>query len=324
MYHCNHKGIKMAVIQYPENLGSSSEYKHYIQFTAVPRANTQGVSDHVLLYLPAEALKASYKQTFGDADLGAVGAALSTASPESAASAFNPLAGVTTNPLSAIRGVLGGAGQLAGELNMSSALQQAAVNEAVKKAEGINAGAVAALKKKAGKIVNPHKAVIYQGPGGFRVFNFTFNMSPQSKREAESIARIVHYFKYYMHPGVPQFTQVAVDTPSGRTNETRATGGQVGNINSSLTLTFPEEFKIAMFVRGKKTGMEGFPSDSTTVTPLFKIKKSVLESLNVDYSTSGGAAFITDDGIEAPATTSLTLQFKETELMTKQSITQGF
>ena len=37
----------MAVIQYPENLGSSSEYKHYIQFTAVPRADTQGVSDHV-------------------------------------------------------------------------------------------------------------------------------------------------------------------------------------------------------------------------------------------------------------------------------------
>ena len=77
-------------------------------------------------------MKASYNQTFGDADLGAVGAALSTASPESAASAFNPLAGVTTNPFSAIRGVLGGAGQLAGELNMSSALQQAAVNEAVK------------------------------------------------------------------------------------------------------------------------------------------------------------------------------------------------
>ena len=113
-------------------------------------------------------------------------------------------------------------------------------------------------------------------------------------------------------------------TPRGRSTQTQATGGQVGNINSSLTLTFPEEFKIAMFVRGKKTGMEGFPSDSTTVTPLFKIKKSVLESLNVDYSTSGGAAFITDDGIEAPATTSLTLQFKETELMTKQSITQGF
>ena len=54
-----------------------------------------------------------------------------------------------------------------------------------------------------------------------------------------------------------------------------------------------------------------------TVRPLFKIDHCFLESLSVDYSTSGGPAFIVD-GITAPATTSLTLQFKETVLMTKK------
>ena len=193
--------------------------------------------------------------------------------------------------------------------NIGQEIAQATVNEGIRNLSGAKGAARDALFKKAGRILNPHKAVIYQGPGGFRVFNYSFVMSPESQAEAETIAKIVQYFKYYMHPGIPQ---------SG-------TVGTGGNINSSLTLSYPEEFKIFARVKGggQDAGVKGSPRGSMTVRPLFKIDHCFLESLSVDYSTSGGPAFIVD-GITAPATTSLTLQFKETVLMTKEKIEQGF
>ena len=45
--------------------------------------------------------------------------------------------------------------------------------------------------------------------------------------------------------------------------------------------------------------------------------------LRVCTATSGGPVFIVD-GITAPATTTLTLQFKETVLMTKEKIREGY
>ena len=150
------------------------------------------------------------------------------------------------------------------------------------------------------------------------MFNYNFTMTPESQKEAETIAKIVHYFKYHMHPGVPGLTQ---RVQGGGTETTPQT------INSSITLTYPEEFKISLKPRGKKTeGTRGTPGNASTnvsVAPLFKIDNCVLESLSVDYATSGGPAFIVD-GITAPATTTLSLQFKETVLMTKSKIKDGY
>ena len=56
--------------------------------------------------------------------------------------------------------------------------------------------------------------------------------------------------------------------------------------------------------------------------PLFRIGKSVLENFSVDYATSGNAAFFADGG--EPVTTTISLSFKETILMTKQTIERGF
>ena len=61
-----------------------------------------------------------------------------------------------------------------------------------------------------------------------------------------------------------------------------------------------------------------------TSNPLFRIKNCFLENLNVDYATSGAPAFITKDGRSVPATTTMAMQFKETELMTKNSVSEGF
>ena len=50
-----------------------------------------------------------------------------------------------------------------------------------------------AVEKATGKIINPHKAVVYQGPGGFRTFSYTFQLVPKSADEAKEIFNIVKF-----------------------------------------------------------------------------------------------------------------------------------
>ena len=69
-----------AILQYPEKLATNvTKYPHVISFNAVTR-NTTGQggitsAGRVAMYMPADALKASYNQTFGDVDAGAAVAA---------------------------------------------------------------------------------------------------------------------------------------------------------------------------------------------------------------------------------------------------------
>ena len=308
---------KGGILSYPAGVGVNAEFPHSIEFTARKRnlsSSNQKASTSlgsVVLYLPADALKTSYSQTFGDADLGAIGAATASIDETAAAGVVNQIdrtlrnvgAGRTDSAIASLSGALAEFKRGAGGVSVGNALAQATVNEALNR-PGV--GPIKdALFRKAGRIINPHKAVIYQGPGGFRIFNYSFVMSPESQAEAETIAKIVHYFKYYMHPGIPS------SDPSK------------ANINSSVTLSYPEEFKITARVKNvSDAGTTGEPL-SARVKPLFKIDHCFLESLSVDYSTSGGPVFIVD-GITAPATTSLTLQFKETVLMTKEKIREGY
>ena len=308
---------KGGILSYPAGVGVNAEFPHSIEFTArkrnlsSPNQKASTSLGSVVLYLPADALKTSYSQTFGDADLGAIGAATASIDETAAAGVVNQIdktlrnvgAGKTDSAIASLSGALAEFKRGAGGVSVGNALAQATVNEALNR-PGV--GPIKdALFRKAGRIINPHKAVIYQGPGGFRIFNYSFVMSPESQAEAETIAKIVHYFKYYMHPGIPS------SDPSK------------ANINSSVTLSYPEEFKITARVKNVSgAGTTGEPM-SARVKPLFKIDHCFLESLSVDYSTSGGPVFIVD-GITAPATTSLTLQFKETVLMTKEKIREGY
>ena len=46
-----------------------------------------------------------------------------------------------------------------------------------------------------------------------------------------------------------------------------------------------------------------------------------MESFSADYTTSGLTSFMEDD---QPLTTTITMSFKETQLLTKSDIEQGF
>ena len=111
---------------------------------------------------------------------------------------------------------------------------------------------------------------------------------------AKEIWNIVKFFKKRMHPG----------TGSGGINDI-----------SSVTLTYPDEFEIKYYVNKKE--VDG--SDPTK--PLFKIHNCFMDSFGVDYTTSSLVSFMDDD---QPLTTTISLSFKETQLLTKADIDAGY
>jgi hypothetical protein len=278
---------------YPKN--TNPGLPHYITFTA-RRSYTSTTSRRgkpngsVVLYMPPDALKTSYSQAIGDVEMGG----------------FISLAGSNMGDIGAqmAAGNLGEAA-LAAEViggNIAGADKKKVMMDTIKTAVGgalkkFGAGTQGgqAVSKATGQILNPHKAVVYQGPGGFRTFSFTFQLVPKSADEAKEIWEIVRFFKKRMHPGT-------------------GTGAGINEL-SSVTLTYPDEFEIQYYVNNKLV-------DGTDPTkPLFKIHHCFMESFAVDYTTSSLVSFMEDD---QPLTTTISLSFKETQLLTKKDIDAGY
>jgi len=267
---------------------------HYITFTAL-RSYTSTTSKRgqpngsVVLYMPPDALKTSYSQSVGDVEMGGfIALAGSDMKATGAQMAGGDFTGAMASAL-AIKGKIAGAEKL----NVLADVGKAAAGGVLKKFAGTQGGQ--AVSKATGQILNPHKAVVYQGPGQFRTFSFTFVLVPKSKDEAKEIFNIVKFFKKRMHPG---------------------TGGGAGiNDISSVTLTYPDEFEIQYFVNDKLVDGSDFTK------PLFKIHNCFMESLSTDYTTSSLVSFM-DDG--NPLTTTISMSFKETQLLTKADIDAGY
>jgi hypothetical protein len=272
---------------YPVGTGSSDDYPHYIRFIARRTFNTtssaRGASNgEVVLYMPPDALKTTYSQSIGDTDLGS--AIQIAEGSQSMKKMENNLK--ETGVLNTLGNAIGG--------GFNVALDTAFAAAASIGAAAVGDGARQAIEKSTGQILNPHKAVVYQGPGGFRTFSYTFIMVPKSADEAKVIFNIVKFFKLRMHPG---------------------TGAAGINDISSVTLTYPDEFEIKYHVNNK--AVDG--SDSST--PLFKIKNCFMDTFTADYTTSGLVSFMDD---EHPLTTTISMSFKETQLLTKADINEGY
>ena len=180
--------------------------------------------------------------------------------------------------------------------------------------------------------MNPHKALVYQGPGGFRTFSFTYKFSPASLKEAKEVANIVYFFKYHMHPSMDSTTGNA----AGGNNPTKYTTahgarqhGRQAAMFKSINLKYPDEFLLEIKPRMKPQKDKRLkPADDTQKNPLFRIDRCFLETCVVDYSTDGVPAFFqkdSEDGDQAyPVTTTLNLAFKETKILTREDIVEGY
>jgi len=273
---------------YPKN--TNPGLPHYITFIAkrsyTSTTSTRGQQNgSVVLYMPPDALKTTYTQSIGDVDMGtAIQIAESSQSISQMQSDLDKVTGTVASTEVATKG----------GLNVAMDTAKAASAQLLATAFGQTA-AKQAVEKATGKILNPHKAVVYQGPGGFRTFSYTFVLVPKSADEAKEIWKIVRFFKKRMHPGT-------------------GTGAGINDILST-TLTYPDEFEIQYYVNNSL--VDG--KDETK--PLFKIHKCFMESFATDYTTSSLVSFL-DDG--NPLTTTISMSFKETQLLTKKDIDEGY
>ena len=153
--------------------------------------------------------------------------------------------------------------------------------------ELVGAEGTEALAKKAfGEASNPYMEVLFDQMQ-LRTFTYNFNFAPRNSAEALEVQKIIQLFRFHMAP------------------ELRP------NINRYLGL--PSQFDIHYMFLSK----DGVASENNYYN---RIATCVLQDCKVNYTPNGVKSF--EDG--GPVTTTMTLTFKEIELMTKDKIAQGF
>ena len=326
------------LFRYPLTLGSNNEEEgnhHIITFVALKYNENRGkdsLGDEVNLYITGDALKSTYGQTYADVGMGAIGGFLMQS--EGTEKVYKAIEGAVGSAagldiagvIDKISGIGGGegagvgrGGAIAGTL--STALVKGQMQQIRKGVAGAFPGAIEALDAKRGAVMNPHKALVYQGPGGFRTFSFTYKFSPASIDEAKAAANIVYFFKYHMHP--------SMDQNASTVGQGARQSGRRAAMFKSLNLKYPDEFLLEIKPRQKSQKDKlGEPKDNTQKNPLFRIDRCFLETCVVDYSTDGVPAFFqkdSNDGDQAyPVTTTMQLAFKETKIITREDIVEGY
>ena len=147
---------------------------------------------------------------------------------------------------------------------------------------------VGQLNKMINEAPNPALEAIFQNID-FRTFTYNFRFTPRSENEVRVVDDIVRLFKFHASPE-------------------RMAGEKVGR-----HLRMPAEFDIFYMYQGQQN----------TWYPM--IHSCVCRSVDVKYGPSGeNQSFRPVDGSPPPIETNMTLEFTETEIMTKELIKEGF
>jgi len=149
-------------------------------------------------------------------------------------------------------------------------------------------GSLDLFNKAFGQAENPYMEVIFKNLS-LREFEYSFQFAPRSEDETHDVQAIIKLFRYHMAPELK------------------------GNNHRYLTL--PSTFDIHYMFQDSPTSTQ--PQENSFYS---KIATCVLETVSVDYSPGGVHSFA--DG--APTQINMTLNFKETELLTKDKINDGF
>lgn len=144
------------------------------------------------------------------------------------------------------------------------------------------------LQTTAGIGINPLMEIIYSKPD-FRSFRFDFNMYPRSKKEAKDLLNIVRRLRFHSSPEIKSDNNFFMIPPSTFDIEFYYNGGVNPNVDS--------------------------------------ISTCILQSIDVDYAPGGWSTYEDDDnynvatsgGTGMPTSIRLSLQFKETEYLTKEN-----
>lgn len=145
-----------------------------------------------------------------------------------------------------------------------------------------------------GTVINPRLAKLFKQKD-FRNFSFSWEFYPRSKEEVNMIRDIVETFRYHAHP---------------------AKFGE--NSGSQIQLRVPAEFRVRFLsTNPDRNNQAGFVENEY----LPRIGFCALNSIQVDYTANGVYSSLQDN---SPTAITLTLQFSEMDVLTRDKIDEGF
>ena len=226
------------------------------------------VTSAIALYMPP-GIKASYSAETGHSELGLAGLMAGTVSKAMASENTEGmvgefLKGIGGGVLTAARKMAIGVGEAAGLGDIGGAITKVT-------ATAENNFSEAVFEK-----INP------------RQFSYTFNLMARNKQEAQTIQKIIKFFKFHMHPELDE-----------------ASGGRYFRV--------PSEFEIHYAYNDQKNNY------------LYELSRCVCNSVEVDYGGDNFQSFRQfDEQGAAPVNISMQLTFTETTVLTKVQIAEGY
>ena len=137
-----------------------------------------------------------------------------------------------------------------------------------------------------GQAKNPNLESVFKSVP-FREFNFPFTFAAKNEKEKDSVHKILQMFRFHMLPQHKNDANGYFDVPS--------------------------EFQITYMYRDNENQY------------LPRISRCVLKTCEIDYAPDGVVSTLTPDERGAPPTIiKMNLQFGETEIMTKETVAQGY
>ena len=140
---------------------------------------------------------------------------------------------------------------------------------------------------KAGRIISNRMELAFKGINK-RSFQYTFKMIPRNAKEADEIKKIIHAFKFNMLPEME--------------------GGDL----SGRSFIVPNTFDIEYMYNGNQNQF------------LHKISTCVLESMNVTYGGDRYKTYTATSKGAPVSETTISLNFKEMEMITRERVVEGF
>lgn len=160
-------------------------------------------------------------------------------------------------------------------------------------------GARGAIGIGSGKVFNPRLEKLFRQKD-FRSFSFSWELYPRNKQEVEQIREIIEAFRYHSHP--------AIDSdPSPNENESKV----------QIILRVPAEFEIRFLSTNPDPKASGFVENEY----LPKIGRCALNAISVDYTPNAIYSSFADN---SPTAITVTMQFTEMGVLTREGVEKGF
>jgi len=171
----------------------------------------------------------------------------------------------------------------------------------------------------AGIVQNPQIQLLFNSVE-LRTFQLDFYLTPKTRAEAETVKNICDSFAFYSLPGIAGGQQGQpgqfLTPPQIFSVQFQFLGnsGMLGQISNTLQSAL-NSTGLNTLINSNNGGFTDANGKITSGTPskTFSVNDCVLQSVQVDYAPQGWAAY--QDGY--PVQTHLTLQFKETTMITK-------